>query len=217
MCVSLRASSAIMSSSSVGTTSAAGVRCLRRDPASGVGVRARRWRRASIVKPEEAQAAQGHSARMRGVVLADPAGEDERIEPAERDDERRPGAWPAGRRRRPAQARPARRRRRRPSRTSRMSLVSPDRPSRPLSLLSAVVTSAARHAGRVVRGSRRRPGRCRRTGCPSPAPPAASAPSWCRPIARPALPSALQPLPRCATTRAEVRRAAGRAAPRRAR
>ncbi len=66
-------------------------------------------------------------------------------------------------------------------------------------------------------GGRQRPGRRRRSGCPSPAPPAASSPSRCRRTRPPPTAVADAPLPRCSTTRLVSSTGAAEAARRRVR
>ncbi len=136
-CQPAAVSRAIISSSSVGTTSD---RQRARHARSGrrVAGRGPRWPRRRSCRPRIPSCA-STAARTGGDVLADAAGEHEGVEPAERHRQRsdrlgergsRTPRWPA--------AASADRRRSAASSSVRMSLLIPESPSRPLRVLSSV-------------------------------------------------------------------------------
>ena len=108
---------------------------------------------------------------------------------------------------------PARRRRRPPggSASSRKSL-SPASPCSPLSRLSSRVDLARPPSRARGAGAARAPGRRRRSGCPSPAPRAGSAPSRCRPTRPPPTAAARRAVAEVQHDQVARPRAAGRAA-----
>ena len=124
------ASSAIISSSFVGTTRAWGL-VAGRDPAV-LRAAVRRVRGGVERQAEEPEPLDRHRPDRRR-VLADAAREDERVEPAERDDERRRSPWRGRSRRGRGRASPARCRRRPPPRPSACRSRGPRRRGGPTS------------------------------------------------------------------------------------